>query len=93
MIDWRDGAQPWPAKPAETAEQKEARRTRMLAAAREIWSATVDPAGTLLEIYLWSRQLRLRRVPSTLRLHYGLWHRCRQRLAPLNPLSGTPLSH
>jgi putative DNA primase/helicase len=75
MIDWRDGAQPWPAKPAETAEQKEARRTRMLAAAREIWSATVDPAGTLLEIYLWSRQLRLRRVPSTLRLHYGLWHR------------------
>jgi hypothetical protein len=76
MLDWRDGEKPWPATAqTETPEQKEVRRTRMLAVARDIWDATVDPRGTLLETYLWSRQLRLKRLPSTIRLHYGLWHK------------------
>lgn len=67
MLDWSPNR---PARPPKTA----ADQARMLALARDIWAQTADPHGTLLQTFLWSRQLRLHRIPSALRLHRSLWH-------------------
>lgn len=68
MLDW---SQNRPARPPKTAADP----ARMLALAREIWAETADPHGTLLEIFLWSQQLRLHKAPRALRLHRSLLHK------------------
>ena len=39
-----------------------------------LWNETVDPAGTAVEVYLWSRRLYVP-LPLTIRLHRSLYHR------------------
>jgi hypothetical protein len=70
MLDWQSRVRPWPSDPAKAT----AERRRKIAAAREIWAETVLAAGTLLEVYLWSRLLMIT-PPASLRLHRSLWHR------------------
>jgi putative DNA primase/helicase len=77
VLDWREGAQPWPAKPhagyrpQRTPEERAAHRRKMTAFARSMWAETVPAQGTLVEVYLWSRLLTMA-PPPTMRLHWGL---------------------
>ena len=71
MLDWREGARPWPQKLKRTPEEEAAHRAKMTAFARWLWSESVPARGTLVEVYLWSRLLTMPPPPS-LRLHYRL---------------------
>lgn len=77
MLDWHAHPdlphvelKPDPAKLA-------ARRAKMVRVAKDIWDneVVVPPHdNSLVDLYLWSRQIILQRLPSTLRLHPSMWH-------------------
>ena len=79
MTDWRSPAGYHPAQAADgppppkerTPEEEATHRAKMTAFARWIWSETKPAAGTLAEVYLYSRLLTMR-PPQSLRLHHAL---------------------
>jgi hypothetical protein len=62
-----------PAGAARQGEQEATNRARRIAAALDLWSQTVPASDTLVETYLWSRLICIP-APSTIRLHWSLWH-------------------
>lgn len=74
----REGRKRPEAKPVqrETAKDRAQSDAKKLARAREIWSESLPVAHSLVETYLWSRNIRVERLPGwpvpTLRYHPNL---------------------